>query len=197
MKILITCFDPFGNDKLNASKEVLDILDTSDLKVEVIKLEIPTIRYKSLNKIIETIEKEKPDVVLSLGQAGGRDGITIERVGINIDDFRIKDNGGNMPIDEPIYNDGPDAYFSNLPIKKIVEILNQNNIKASISNSAGTFVCNHVLYGTRYYLEHHYPNTISGFIHVPYITSQGNPSMPKETIAKGIYLALQTIIDCH
>ncbi len=197
MKILITCFDPFGNNKLNASKEVLDILDTSDLNAEIVKLEIPTIRYKSLDKIIENIEKEKPDVLISLGQAGGRDGITIERVGINIDDFRIKDNGGNMPIDKAIYSDGPDAYFSNLPIKKIVEVLNKNNIKASVSNSAGTFVCNHVLYGTRYYLEKHYPNTLSGFIHVPYIDGQGLPSMSKETIAKGIYLALKAIIDCH
>ena len=194
MKILITCFDPFGKDELNASKEVLDALDVSKFNATIIKLEIPTIRYKSLEMIIKAIEKEHPDVVISLGQAGGREGITIERVGINVDDFRIKDNGGNMPIDEPIYCDGPVAYFSTLPIREMVNNLIQNNIKASISNSAGTFVCNHVLYGTRYYLEHNYPDIKSGFIHVPYIKGQGNPYLEKEEIVKGISLILNTII---
>lgn len=195
MKILITCFDPFGKDELNASKEVLDALDVSKFNATIIKLEIPTIRYKSLEMIIKAIEKEHPDVVISLGQAGGREGITIERVGINVDDFRIKDNGGNMPIDEPIFKDGPVAYFSTLPIRKMVNNLNQNNIKASISNSAGTFVCNHVLYGTRYYLEHNYPDIKSGFIHVPYIKGQGNPFLEKEEIVKGISLILNVIIN--
>lgn len=194
MKILITCFDPFGKDELNASKEVLDALDVSKFNATIIKLEIPTIRYKSLEMIIKAIEKEHPDVVISLGQAGGREGITIERVGINVDDFRIKDNGGNMPIDEPIYYDGPVAYFSTLPIREMVNNLIQNNIKASISNSAGTFVCNHVLYGTRYYLEHNYPDIKSGFIHVPYIKGQGNPYLEKEEIVKSISLILNTII---
>ena len=195
MKILITCFDPFGKDEINTSKEVLDALDVTKFNANIIKLEIPTIRYKALDMIIKTINKEHPDVIVSLGQAGGRDGITIERIGINLDDFRIKDNDGNMPIDEPIYYDGPAAYFSTLPIREIVDNLNQNNIKASISNSAGTFVCNHVLYGTRYYLEHNYPDIKCGFIHVPYINGQGTPSLEKEEIVKGISLALETIIN--
>lgn len=198
MKILITCFDPFGNMPVNASREVLDKIDETKFDAEIYKLEIPTIRYKSLEKIQEKIEEIHPDVVISLGQAGGREDITVERVGINCDDFRIPDNGGNQPQDEKSYVDGPDAYFSTLPIREMVNAITENNIKASISNTAGTFVCNHVLYGTRYYLAHHYPNTKSGFIHVPFLKEQGEPLnkpyMELDDIVKGIEIAIATII---
>ncbi len=201
MKILITCFDPFGNMPVNASKEVLDKIDETKFDAEIYKIEIPTIRYQSLEKVQKAIEELHPDVVISLGQAGGREDITIERVGINVDDFRIPDNGNNSPQDEPIYTDGPDAYFSTLPIRKMVNAIKENNIKASISNTAGTFVCNHVLYGTRYYLAHHYPNTKSGFIHVPFLKEQGEPLnkpyMELDDIVKGIEISIQAIISAN
>ncbi len=201
MKILITCFDPFGNMPVNASKEVLDKIDETKFDAEIYKIEIPTIRFQSLEKVQKAIEELHPDVVISLGQAGGREDITIERVGINVDDFRIPDNGGNSPQDEPIYTDGPDAYFSTLPIRKMVNAIKDNNIKASISNTAGTFVCNHVLYGTRYYLAHHYPNTKSGFIHVPFLKEQGEPLnkpyMELDDIVKGIEISIQAIISAN
>ena len=198
MKILITCFDPFGNMEINASRAVLDRIDTYKFDAEIIKLEIPTVRYKSLEMIQKEIENCHPDVVIYLGLAGGRADITIERIGINVDDFRIEDNAGNKPQDEPIYQDGPDAYFSTLPVREIVNAINKHHIAASVSNTAGTFVCNHVLYGTRYYLEHHYPNIKSGFIHVPFIKEQGEPLhkpyMELEDIVKGIEITLETII---
>lgn len=195
MRILLSYFDEFGSDKLNASKEVIKALDITKLNASIKKIEIPTIRYKSLEMIEEEIKCFKPDVIVSFGQAGGRKEISIERVGINVDDYRIKDNGGNKPIDEKIFDDGDNAYFSTLPIRKIYNTLNENDIPVSISNSAGTFVCNHVLYGTRFLCEHKYKNIKSGFIHVPYIKGQGEPYMEKEEIIKGVMLALQVIID--
>ena len=132
MKILVTGFDPFGEDKINPAIESVKKLPDEIKGVKIIKLEIPTVYMKSLEKIDEAIKEYNPDVILSIGQAGGRPDITVERVGINVDDYRIKDNEGNQPIDTKIYDDGENAYFSNLPIKAIVENIRKNNIPASI-----------------------------------------------------------------
>lgn len=138
-------------------------------------------------------------MILSIGQAGGRPDITVERVGINCDDCRIPDNEGNQPIDEKVYADGPDAYFATLPIKAMVENIQKAGIPASISNTAGTFICNHVMYGVRYLCEHHYPKTRSGFIHIPFMTSQGvdkrnTPTMSLDDIVRGITAAIEAIV---
>ncbi|AKC95938.1 pyroglutamyl-peptidase I [Sneathia vaginalis] len=200
MKILVTGFDPFGEDKINPAIESVKKLPDEIKGVEIIKLEIPTVYMKSLEKIDEAIKEYNPDVILSIGQAGGRPDITVERVGINVDDYRIKDNEGNQPIDTKIYDDGENAYFSNLPIKAIVENIRKNNIPASISNTAGTFVCNHVLYGVQYLLDKKYPNKKSGFIHIPFLPEQvisrpNTPSMSISTIVKALTLALEAIIE--
>lgn len=200
MKILVTGFDPFGEDKINPAIESVKKLPDEIKGVEIIKLEIPTVYMKSLKKIDEAIKEYNPDVILSIGQAGGRPDITVERVGINVDDYRIKDNEGNQPIDTKIYDDGENAYFSNLPIKAIVENIRKNNIPASISNTAGTFVCNHVLYGVQYLLDKKYPNKKSGFIHIPFLPEQvisrpNTPSMSISTIVKALTLALEAIIE--
>ena len=150
MKILITGFDPFGGESVNPALEAVKKLPDTILGQEVIKIEIPTVFRKALEKIEENIEKHNPDVVISVGQAAGRFGITPERVAINIDDARIQDNEGNQPIDFSIYEDGENAYFSNLPIKAMVKEMIDNGIPASVSNTAGTFVCNHVMYGILY-----------------------------------------------
>ena len=121
MKILVSGFDPFGGEKINPAIEAVKLLPDEISGAKIIKVEIPTVRIKSLQKLEEVIEKEKPDVVLNIGQAGGRTDITVERVGINVDDFRIKDNEGNMPIDEKIKQDGADAYLVKVPIKAMVK----------------------------------------------------------------------------
>lgn len=200
MKILITGFDPFGGENINPALEAVKKLPDTILGQEVIKIEIPTVFRKSLEKIEENIEKHNPDVVISIGQAGGRFGITPERVAINMDDARIKDNDGNQPIDISIYEDGESAYFSNLPIKAMVKEMTDNGIPASVSNSAGTFVCNHVMYGILYLVDKKYPNIRGGFIHVPYIPSQvttkpNNPSMSIDDIAKGLELSIKAVIE--
>ncbi|MBE3030703.1 pyroglutamyl-peptidase I [Sneathia sp. DSM 16631] len=200
MKILVTGFDPFGEDKINPAIESVKKLPDEIKGVKIIKLEIPTVYMKSLEKIDEAIKEYNSDVILSIGQAGGRPDITVERVGINVDDYRIKDNEGNQPIDTKIYDDGENAYFSNLPIKAIVENIRKNNIPASISNTAGTFVCNHVLYGVQYLLDKKYPNKKSGFIHIPFLPEQvisrpNTPSMSISTIVKALTLALEAIIE--
>ncbi|AMC92923.1 pyrrolidone-carboxylate peptidase [Erysipelothrix larvae] len=199
-KILVTGFDPFGNEPINPAIEAVKLLPNEIKGVEIVKLEIPTIRYQSLELIDQTIQAVDPDAILSIGQAGGRFDMTVERVGINQDDFRIPDNGGNQPIDEPVYKDGQAAYFSNLPIKAMVEYMKKANIPASVSNTAGTFACNHVLYGVQYLIDTKYPGKKSGFMHIPFMTQQvvDKPNMPSldiETMAKGIEAALEAIID--
>ena len=200
MKILVTGFDPFGGEKVNPAIESVKLLPNNIEGAEIIKLEIPTVVNKSLNKIEEAIKEYDPDVIVSVGQAGGRPDITVERVGVNLNDCRIPDNEGNQPTDEPVFEDGPVAYWSALPVKKMVERINSIGIPASVSYTAGTFICNHVLYGVRYLCEHKYPGKKSGFIHIPYMTSQavgkrGVASMSLDEIVKGLTAALEVIVE--
>lgn len=200
MKILITGFDPFGGESINPALEAVKKLPDTIEGAEVIKLEIPTVFRKSLEKIEENIQKHNPDVVISIGQAGGRFGITPERVAINIDDARIPDNETNQPIDISIFEDGDTAYLSTLPIKAMVKEMQENGIPSSVSNTAGTFVCNHVMYGVLYMAAKKYPNIKAGFIHVPYIPSQvvnkpNQPSMSIEDITKGLELCIKAIVN--
>ena len=203
MKILVTGFDPFGGEKINPALETIKRLPDTILGAQIIKLEIPTVVGKSLAKITEAVEKENPNVVLSIGQAGGRSEITVERVGINIDDCRIPDNEGNQPIDEPVIKGGPAAYFVTVPIKAIVENVKAHNIPASISNTAGTFICNHVCYGVAHLAAQRTAAgkpMKSGFIHIPFLPEQVigkpalTPSMSLETIVSGITHALEAIV---
>ena len=147
MKILVTGFDPFGGEPVNPSIETVKRLPDMIAGAEIIKLEIPTVCHKSLKVIDRAISQYEPDVILSIGQAGGRADITVERVGINIDDGPIPDNEGNQIIDEPVAKDGPAAYFVTVPVKAMVQRIRSKDIPASVSNTAGTFVCNHVTYG--------------------------------------------------
>lgn len=198
MKILVTGFDPFGGESINPALEAVKKLKKQIGQAEIITLEIPTVFKKSLEKIEEAIQLHKPDVVISIGQAGGRFGITPERVAINIDDARIEDNEGNQPIDTCIFEDGQNAYFTNLPVKAMVTELVKQGIPATLSNTAGTFVCNHVMYGILYMIDKKYPHMRGGFIHVPYTTQQAaakaqTPSMSIEDITKGLEICLKVI----
>ena len=199
MKILVTGFDPFGGEPINPAIESVKRLPDNIAGAEIIKLEIPTVRKKSLEKIEEAINEHNPDIILSIGQAGGRFDISIERVGINLDDFRIPDNEGNQIIDEPIFSDGENSYFVKLPVKAMVQNVQKNNIPASVSYTAGTFVCNHVLYGVLYLIEKKYKGKKSGFIHIPFLPQQvvdkrNMPSMELNTIVKGLTAAIEAIV---
>src|SRR5699024_21227 len=139
MKILVTGFDPFGGEKINPAIEAVKLLPNTIKGAEIEKLEIPTVFHKSADVVREKMNEFKPDVVLNIGQAGGRMGLTPERVAINQDDARIPDNEGNQPIDVAIQEDGQPAYFTKLPIKAMVEAMKNAGIPASVSNTAGTF----------------------------------------------------------
>ena len=199
MKVLITGFDPFGGESVNPALEAVKALPDTIAGAEIIKLEIPTVFRKSLEKIEENIIKHSPDIVISIGQAGGRFGVTPERVAINIDDARIEDNEKNQPIDITIFEDGENAYFSNLPIKAMVKEMQEGGIPSSVSNSAGTFVCNHVMYGVLYYIHKEFPNVRGGFIHVPFITDQvvtkpNVASMALADITEALESAVESIV---
>ncbi len=199
MKILLTGFDPFGGEPVNPAEEAVKRVSDNIRGAEVIKLTIPTVQTKSVKAIEEAIEAHNPDIVISVGQAGGRFDITPERVAINMNDFRIKDNEGNQPTDEVIQEDGQPAYFTNLPVKAMVKHMNDNNIPATLSYTAGTFVCNHVMYGILYMIDKKYPNIKGGFIHIPYMTSQvidkkNTPFMSLDDIVKGLELAIEACV---
>lgn len=200
MIVLVTGFDPFGGEKINPAIESVKKLPDEIAGAQIIKLEIPTVCHHSLKIIDEAIKKHDPDVVLSIGQAGGRSDITVERIGINIDDCRIHDNAGQQIIDEPVFKDGPAAYFVNIPIKAMVAKIQEHGIPASVSNSAGTFVCNHVTYGVRHIIETKYPGKRSGFIHIPFlpqqvITKKNMPSMSLEMIVEGLIASIEALIE--
>lgn len=200
MIVLVTGFDPFGGEKLNPSIEAVRRLPDEICGAKIIKLEIPTSRKRAMLCVEKAILREDPDVILSVGQAGGRAAITVERIGINVDDFRIPDNDGDQPVDEPIDAVGPDAYLVNLPIKAMVERIKKKEIPAAVSNTAGTFVCNHVIYATRHLIETTYPGKRSGFVHIPYLPEQvvdkGDlPCMELEMIIDGLTAAIEGIIE--
>ena len=200
MDVVVTGFDPFGGEPLNPAWEAVKQLDGLVIAGNrVHAVQIPTVRFKAIAGVQEAIRKYDPDVVLCVGQAGGRMDLTVERVGINCDDFRIADNEGNRPVDEPIVPGGPAAYFVTLPIKKIVAALTAHGIPAKVSNTAGTFVCNHVLYGLLDILARDAKKRRGGFIHVPYLPEQAarlknQPSMALATIVEGLKLAVEVAV---
>ena len=199
MKLLLTAFDPFGGDAINPALEAVKLVADKIGRFDIVKLEVPTVFRKSIDKVAKAIEEEKPDVVLCIGQAGGRFEITPERVAINVDDARIKDNEGNQPIDIKIFEDGENAYFTTLPIKAMVEAIREANLPAAVSNTAGTFVCNHLMYGVLYTLAKKYPHIKGGFTHVPFIPAQVArrtpvaPYMALEDIKRGLEAAIAAI----
>lgn len=200
MKVLMTGFDPFGGESINPAFEAVKLIPDHIAGAEVVKVEIPTVFRESSKALEAAIETHQPDVVICVGQAGGRFDITVERVAINIDDARIPDNKGNQPLDEVIYEDGENAYFASLPVKAMVKHVTENQIPCSVSYTAGTFVCNHIMYSLLYMIDKKYPNIKGGFIHVPYLNQQvmdkkNMPYMPVEHIAKGLELCIEAAIN--
>jgi pyroglutamyl-peptidase len=197
-RLLLTAFEPFGGEGLNPSLETARELEGIKLPNAALRIaELPVDRYRAVATALEVIRAERPDIVIMLGQAGSRYRINPERVAINIDDFRIPDNVGNQPKDEPIIEGGPVGYFSTLPIRAIVDRLNKAQIPAAISNSAGAHLCNRLFYSVMHAISAERLNIQAGFIHVPYLHDQAIdkypdvPSLSRETIVEAIRLAIE------
>ena len=205
MKILVTGFEPFNGGSINPSEQIVHRLMPPE-GVTLIKKILPVEFQKAGKQLQELFHDHQPDIVLSIGQAGGRAEITVERIAINIDCVKssngskiLPDNGGNMPVDEPIESEGAPAYFSTLPIWNLVEAIQNQGIPAAISNTAGTYVCNHVMYVNLHQATTKYPNMRAGFIHVPFLPEQIAEREDKERLAamplEDMVKALQAAIE--
>ena len=201
MKILITGFDPFGGETVNPAYEAVKLLPDTIAGAEIIKLEVPT-RFHRAGAVLENaMQRHKPDAVICVGQAGGRAAITPEKVAINLMDGRIQDNAGYQPVDVPIREDGETAYFTSLPVKAMVQKIRAAGIPAALSYTAGSFVCNSLMYTLLYLIDRQYPAMRGGFIHVPYAMEQavskplGTPSMELHQIARGLALAVEAVVE--
>ena len=187
-KLLITGFDPFGGASVNPSWLAVEGLPDMVGQWEVHKRMLPTVFGEAVRVALEAAGELRPEVILCVGQAGGREAVTPERIGVNIRDARIADNAGNQPRGEFAVTDGPAAYFATVPVEKMAKAIRDAGIASTVSNSAGAFVCNDVLYS----LLHHYDGTQTkvGFIHVPYLPEQGSPSMELEKIIRALSVAI-------
>ena len=200
MKILLTAFEPFDGSPVNSGEKSVALVQGTIKGAEVVKVLLPTEFKGSTEALHKALTEHKPDAVLCIGQAGRRMEIDLERVAINIDDGRIPDNAGFQPKGKKIFTDGDAAYFATLPIEQMVERICAAGIPAIVSNSAGTYVCNHIMYALLYYLAKEFPQTKGGFMHVPALPEQvvGKvplmPSMSKETIADAITTALEAMV---
>lgn len=193
--VLLTGFEPFDGQAINPSEEVArEINDATIARHKVVGALLPCVFGAAIKELKHQIKLHDPAFVLCLGQAGGRAEVTPERVAINVDDARIPDNAGQQPVDRPVVKDGPAAYFSTLPIKAIVHELRRREIPAAVSQSAGTFVCNHVFYGLMHELALHRPTVRGGFIHIPFVPEQttDRPSLPFEVVTEAVRVAIAT-----
>ena len=197
--VLVTGFEPFGGETLNPSWEVVKQLEGATIEnCRVVTRQLPCVFGESLTVLNAAIDELQPSVILAIGQAGGRVDITVERVAINVDDARIPDNRGQQPVDVEIVPGGPAAWFSSLPIKAMVSALQEAGVPASVSQTAGTFVCNHVMYGLLHKIGSQ-SEVRGGFIHIPYLPEQaaahaGAPSMAAQTVKRGLEIAIAVAI---
>lgn len=192
-KLLITGFEPFGGEKINPSWEAVKLLPDEIGDFSLTKIEVPVVFGKAADTVIEKAEEINVDAVICVGQAGGRTGVTPEMVAVNLRFASIPDNEGNQPKDVPVIEGGENAYFSTLPVRKMTAAVSETEITSSVSYSAGTYVCNDLIYS----VLHRFKNTGTKacFIHVPFIPEQtkDKPSMELETIAKALEIAIKAI----
>ncbi len=192
---MLTGFAPFGGDDTNPSWDAVRLVVADGY--ELVTAELPCEFGASLTALRDLVATHEPDVVVCVGQAGGRTGVTPERVAINLEDARIPDNAGRQPIDVPVVDGGPTAYFSTLPVKACVAALREADIPAAVSHTAGTFVCNHVFYGLMHLVATELPGVRAGFVHVPYAPEQGHedaPSLDLATTAAALDLIIRTTL---
>lgn len=199
-RILLTAFEPFNGETVNPSQKVVRCLARmafDGLQVET--CELPVDRFRAIELALAQIRRSQPDVVIMLGEAGGRSCITPERIAVNMDDFRIPDNAGRQPKRDPIVNDGPAEYFSTLPIESFVERLTLAHIPAALSSDAGRFLCNRLFYCVMNMIATEGLPLRAGFIHLPYLPEQAagkkaeTPSMPLETQLAGLSIILESV----
>ncbi len=200
MKILVTCFGPFGGESVNPAEKAVELVKDEIKGAQIVKVEVPVVFGKAVDVAYQAMKKEQPDAVLCVGQAGGRFAVTPERIAINVNDARIPDNEGNQPVDEPVFADGPAAYFASLPIKAMAEKIRARGIPAQLSESAGTYVCNDLMYGVLYHISKEFPGTIGGFMHVPFLTEQvvdkkNVPALSLTQITEAITASLEAIVE--
>ncbi|MCI1902930.1 MAG: pyroglutamyl-peptidase I [Enterococcaceae bacterium] len=199
MKILVTGFAPFGKEKINPSYEAVKRLPDKIQQAEIVKAEIPTTYIEDGHVLERLLETHQPDFVLCIGQAGRRTAITVEKVAINLMEARIPDNGGNQPLDKAIVPDGETAYFATLPVKAIVQKIRSRGIPAEMSYSAGTFVCNDLMYRLLYLAAVKFHGLRGGFIHVPFLPEQvldkpNAPSMSLEMMVAGLTATIEALL---
>ncbi|MGH8619361.1 MAG: pyroglutamyl-peptidase I [Burkholderiales bacterium] len=199
MRLLVTAFEPFAGDTLNASQEAVQRLPSRIAGAGIVREILPTMFGRALESLAELIERERPTHVVCVGEAGGRAELCVERIAINVDDARLRDNAGRQPVDTPVVAGGPAAYFSTLPIKAMAAAIRAAGLPAAVSNSAGTYVCNHVFYGLLHLAATRYPKLRAGFIHVPCLPAQaaahaGMPSLSATDTARGLVAALQAVV---
>ena len=195
MKLLITGFEPFGGEAMNPSWEAVRLLPDEIAGTQIIKKQIPVVFDRGRGVLAEEVSMHHPDMVLCVGQAA----IAVERIGINLIDARIADNDGKQPVDVPIREDGANAYFATLPVKAMAERIRIAGVKAELSYSAGSYVCNTLLYEALYLADKFYPQMKDGFIHVPFIPEQteGKPDMPSMELSdmvKGLLAAIEAAV---
>lgn len=190
--VLLTGFDPFGGQPVNPSWQAVQALDGALVAGHrIVAAQLPTVFGRSLQVLGGLLRQHRPTLVLCTGQAGGRAAISLERIAINVNDARIPDNAGAQPVDTPVVPGGPDAYFTGLPIKAMLKALLDEGINAEVSQTAGTFVCNHVFYGLMHELATvpELGGTRGGLIHVPFLPEQGQPSMRQAEVVAGLRVA--------
>jgi pyroglutamyl-peptidase len=193
MKVLVTGFEPFGGEAINASLEAVRRLPKRIGAMEIVTAELPTSYTRSIPALQAAIAGSSPELVLCVGQAGDRGALCVERVAVNLQDARIADNDGAQPVDVPVAAGAPAAYLATLPVRSAVAALRAAELPAQLSTSAGTFVCNHVFYGLMRLAATGKPAFRGGFLHVPCLPGQaapGAPSMPLDDIVRGIEIVL-------
>ena len=196
MKALVTGFEPFGSDPVNTSLEAIRRLPARLGELDLATRVLPTAFGRALEALADAVATTRPDIVLCLGLAGGRAALSLERVAIKVDDARLADNDERQPVDTPVVADGPAAYFTTLPIKAAAAALREAGLPAIVSNTAGTFVCNHVFYGLMHLAATRRPGMRGGFLHLPYLPQQvvrqdGAPSMALDDIVRGVEIVLR------
>ncbi len=196
-RVLLTGFDPFNGASVNPSWQAVQTLHGRQIQGRrIVAAQLPTVFGTSLRALDTLLDQLRPELVICVGQAGGRSALSLERVAINVDDAPIADNAGARPIDAPVAPGAPAAYFSSLPIKALLAALQREGLRAEVSQTAGTFVCNHVFYGLMHRIAIHpgLRHTRGGFVHVPWLPEQGTPHMLLDEVVSGLRVIVRSAL---
>jgi pyroglutamyl-peptidase len=201
MRILLSAFEPFGTHAINASAEVARRIAAGRVRGATVRtVVLPVVRFEAARVLFDAFDAFRPRAVVMLGIAENRGSVTPERIAVNVDDYRLPDNGGNAPVDESIAEDGPVAYLSTLPVRAMTAALAGAGVPASLSNSAGTYLCNHIFYAMMHRLATTDSKAIAGFVHIPQMSeAYGNedgapPALPLDTLVRAVRITLDAVV---